>query len=1240
MLRRTLTATGLVRRAVAHAADFEARWIRPGYGTAAAAPPPPGGRAATPKRPARARARRPRGGRGRAAPRPEPRGAEPARARELRAPAAIGARRAAVLALLAGPGGAGRRGARRGRARRVAARGRARRRGAARAGIARRLVERGDPHGWNATSGRDRGWFPAVVTRPAADADDAALNFEIYSGPRGAAGPAFPESSVGAINGAVDVALLPAEYGTKSRLVSSDTAALDQFGVSVAIHNDIIVVGANHDDDAGYDSGSAYIFKTSDGGATWPQVAKLVAPDAEAGDRFGWSVAVEGNLVVVGAMEDDTNAGSAYAFLTSDGGATWDQGEKFVADDRAAEGRFGSDVKISGDVVVVGAYWDGGSDFSTGRKGAAYVFRATDGRTGWTQAKLVASDRAVWDHFGYAVSINEAGDVIAVGSYGTTTSAPVLARRMSSARRTASGIASEVTPSSTFGSDGTVTLVMGVVTTGSSSELTGTLSVGVDCIDFQLAAGFCQEADSASSCAEHSTVSRALDPTALVGVPGSAVQDENGIITLTLGVTIGVAMSSSTAGNDTQTVSESLDLGVAAHRVALASSPTAPCDIYSASASSTMDANSRVCLMLNTTDEDSESYVAFLKTATVRNLDSGLEYALVSNRKFGQSAPGYKYAGAWLNDAHADLAELTKAPRLLHVELTGVAASADGIFVQIHVSGIDDAGALRLGAVAAGVASGNFYFRLASNGLVVNTVVLAGDVVAYEEAAPISVVDLEVESAIAFENLGVGVQRRQRLQFKKAIVASVADVTSTDQVKNVRATLRDAGADYAATYLSEFVAGVAAAADDGLFVQVLQQGGQVFADVAVDVEATSAVLEGTTVAAEERSEASSSSDDGTESASADVPMFIGIAGVVVLAVGLGALYKARKTNAAVPPVVEAETAKAPGRAPSAPAETSTPRVAVRLRDKVVEEEKGQESLAVGAMKLGSKKASPLNDLDDVVLPVFAEYADDEEVERAAAQPLDEDEASIFWEDLRREASSWKKVYGSAEANRVERELLERFGRFKGARALALGCLLFSVHPSSSRRARALAAYAARAVAPRASGRPGPARAGRRTSSSSALASGLYGRAARCGAERAVGGASWRLRRDAVALALRQCALAYAEFFGFVAGKLARDGPPLGWLVRGGAGVGARFGARAATARRRGQRRGRGRRATPSPCSARSRPSRSSARPGLPLERELAAARRARRASRASTRRAAARPRSRPSRRPSRPRAAP
>ena len=638
-----------------------------------------------------------------------------------------------------------------------------------------------------------------------------------------------------------------------------------------------------------------------------------------------------------------------------------------------------------------------------------------------------------------------------------------------------SGIAMEVTPSSTFGSDGTVTLVMDVVTTGSSSALTGTLSVGVDCIDFELAAGSCEAGP--ASCAEHSTVSRTLDPTTLVeACPDAAVEDENGIVTLTLGVTVGVGhsdpfaalasferevtytidvvdkvvMSSSTSGIETETVSESLELGVTAHRVALDSSPTAPCDVDTKSNSTTMDANSRVCLMLDTTAADKEQYVAFLKDAILRNLDSGLEYSLVSDRTFGQSAPGYKYAGAWLNNGHADLAELTKdyldyftfflppgvrppegatanlevqmvveyhhvdtgarklrratrelqvaanedsavlqlgashpslaeegtagvdvtleldglpmdeylasddadeslvastvdAARVItgdQVELTGVFASSDGIFVQIHVSGIDDAGARSVSAaVAADVTSGDFYFRLASNGLFVDAVVLSGDVVAYEAAAAISVVDIEVESAIAFENLDVSAfndDARARLQFKKAIVASVADVTTTDQVTNVRAvearrrklevaragalveytvvvtrTLRDAGADYAATYLSEFVAGVAEAAGDGLIVQVLQQGGQVFADVKVDIEATSAVLEATTVASEERSEASSSNDDGTESAGADVPAAIAIAGVVVFAAGLGALYKARKTNAAVavPPVVEAETAK-------------------------------------------------------------------------------------------------------------------------------------------------------------------------------------------------------------------------------------------------------------------------------------------------------------------------------------------
>ncbi|KAH8053980.1 hypothetical protein JL722_9142 [Aureococcus anophagefferens] len=418
-------------------------------------------------------------------------------------------------------------------------------------------------------------------------------------------------------------------------------------------------------------SGSAYIFKTSDGGATWPQVAKLVAPDAEASDRFGYSVAVEGNLVVVGALQDDTYAGSAYAFLTSDGGATWDQGEKFVADDRAAEDRFGTDVEISGDVVVVGAH----TAHTAWRQptGAAYVFRATDGRAGWTQeAKLVASDVAANDLFGYAVSINEAGDVIAVGSFldndhgswsgsayvfrttdggATWTQAAKLAPGSENYRFGASlSISGNTLAVGAYGSD-TFTgraYLFSTTDNGASWTQDANLQGSGYAVNDRFGGRF--------GVVVRGALDRVADadPTTLVeACPGSAVQDENGIITLTLGVTIGVGhsdpfdalaspstqvtytidavdqvvMSSSTAGIDTQTVSESLDLGVAAHRVALASSSTAPCDIYSASASATMDANSRLPHAQHH-GRGLESYVAFLKTATVRNLDSGLEYAL------------------------------------------------------------------------------------------------------------------------------------------------------------------------------------------------------------------------------------------------------------------------------------------------------------------------------------------------------------------------------------------------------------------------------------------------------------------------------------------------------------------------------------------------------------------------------------------------------------------------------------
>ncbi len=101
--------------------------------------------------------------------------------------------------------------------------------------------------------------------------------------------------------------------------------------------------------------GSAYVFVRS--GGVWSQQQKLVASDAAAFDQFGTSVAISGETVVVGATVDDGTAGidqgSAYVFVRS--GGVWSQQQKLEASDAAAVDLFGFSVAISGETVVVGA---------------------------------------------------------------------------------------------------------------------------------------------------------------------------------------------------------------------------------------------------------------------------------------------------------------------------------------------------------------------------------------------------------------------------------------------------------------------------------------------------------------------------------------------------------------------------------------------------------------------------------------------------------------------------------------------------------------------------------------------------------------------------------------------------------------------------------------------------------------------------------------------------------------------
>ena len=208
-----------------------------------------------------------------------------------------------------------------------------------------------------------------------------------------------------------------ATYVEVAELTAADAAANDQFGRSVAISGDTVVVGAYYDDDGGLNSGSAYVFRTSDGGATYVQVAKLTNPDATAWDEFGAAVAISGGTVVIGACFDDyggSNSGSAYVFRTADGGATYIEVAKLTAADAAANDRFGRSVAISGDLVVVGVWWD---DDVGSNSGSVYVFQTSDGGATYGQvAKLTAADAAANDQLGVSVAID--GNTIVVGAFG------------------------------------------------------------------------------------------------------------------------------------------------------------------------------------------------------------------------------------------------------------------------------------------------------------------------------------------------------------------------------------------------------------------------------------------------------------------------------------------------------------------------------------------------------------------------------------------------------------------------------------------------------------------------------------------------------------------------------------------------------------------------------------------------------------------------------------------------------
>ncbi|EQA35310.1 FG-GAP repeat protein [Leptospira inadai serovar Lyme str. 10] len=265
-------------------------------------------------------------------------------------------------------------------------------------------------------------------------------------------------------------------------LKAPNTSNNDQFGYSVSIDKDTIVVGAPFEDsntttiiqdsslsstnDNGVDTGAVYVFARS--GPKWTHQAYLKAPNASNSDNFGTSVAIDGDTVVVGSSGEDSNTtviingsnlsstndsgnntGAAYIFVRI--GTTWTHQAYLKAPNASNADQFGSAVAINGDTVVVGSSGEdsntttiiNGSNLSStndsgNNVGAAYVYIRSG--SNWThQAYLKAPNGFNLDSFGNSVTID--GNTIAIGAKmeSSTTTSIISGADLSATNRNGSG---------------------------------------------------------------------------------------------------------------------------------------------------------------------------------------------------------------------------------------------------------------------------------------------------------------------------------------------------------------------------------------------------------------------------------------------------------------------------------------------------------------------------------------------------------------------------------------------------------------------------------------------------------------------------------------------------------------------------------------------------------------------------------------------------------------------------------
>ncbi len=205
----------------------------------------------------------------------------------------------------------------------------------------------------------------------------------------------------------------PGDWVLEQVLTAPDAEVADQFG-RVAIDGEVILVGAPGAAVPEFGRGAGYVYRYDLPAGQWRFEQQLIASDGEAGDKFAWSVAIDGNVALLGARDDENNgereAGSVYVFRYDPRTKLWIEEAKLTDADVHFNDSFGFSVSIRENVALIG---EPGNDAGGPQTGAVFILRF-DGSKWNQEAQLTAFDGEAGDLFGWSVSL--ADDAALIGA--------------------------------------------------------------------------------------------------------------------------------------------------------------------------------------------------------------------------------------------------------------------------------------------------------------------------------------------------------------------------------------------------------------------------------------------------------------------------------------------------------------------------------------------------------------------------------------------------------------------------------------------------------------------------------------------------------------------------------------------------------------------------------------------------------------------------------------------------------